>query len=1034
MIIDPKILGKLRKIEARYTPYCFATLGQVEVEFAQTQEHFRAVPSETAGLKWQPAKPGTCWGGPWITAWFRGRVKLPSSCRGEPVFVCARTGAGEALFFVDGELQGAFDGNHPVVMMTDRASDRRTYEIAVEAYAGHPCVGTQPDDVYLPDFERTFEGIELLSRREDAIAFVFDLKVLLSLIDALPEESLRRAQILATLTEVYALVEALPGERPESSWRPRLAQACRRMRPLLSARNGDTAPWMGIVGHSHLDTAWLWPIAETWRKCARTFSTVLNLMDQYPEFVFLQSAPYHAEVVERLYPRLFRRIQQQVAAGRWEPNGGMYVEPDCNIPSGESLIRQFLLGQQATRRMFGRTADALWQPDVFGYSAALPQIMRGCGVEFFLTTKIAWNDTTRFPYDTFWWRGIDGTPVLAHFNKIHCWPDPKTLTEQFRDLQHKEVEDRRLSAFGYGDGGGGPQFEMLEVARRVGDLEGCPRTSYTTVSDFMKGIRDQRGKDLPEYFGELYLEGHRGTLTSIARIKKGNRQVELALRDAELLCTLAAFRGQPYPAKALRGLWEKFLVNQFHDILPGSSIPEVNDQAIAELGQCLEEARSLAQEALQTFGRRQEESPTSFLVFNTLGWKRTGELALEGIPRGLIPVDPGLCSQRVTTLEGRELLLIVGLELPPLGAATLDLEPGQSQEKSSFKVKENVVETPFARVRFDRAGRLVSFVDRASGRELVRQGRAFNVLWLGEDVPEAWDNWDIDRDQRLKMQAQTRLVRRQVVANGPLQLRICCEWEIGERSRLVQHLVFHATTPRVDFETEVDWNEKHRLLKTGFATDLLATTARHEIQCGHVERPTHSNRPHDQAQFEVCNHKWTDLSENRFGVALLNDCKYGISTNKGEIRLTLIKSGTHPDPRGDQGHHSFRYAFLPHACGFSTEAVVQPGCEFNIAPLAVPVAAGTPPVASLLAISVANIAVEAVKWAEDGKGFVVRLYEAERSGVCAELAFGIPVRQVEQTNMLEEEGEKLAIKNNRIKVYFRPFEIKTLKIVPASPR
>lgn len=1029
MIVDPKTLAKVRQLETRYASWCFAPLGTVAAEYAETDQHFRTPPPRSAGLTWKPATPGTTWGGPWLSAWFRARVRVPRTGHDQRIFLRARTGSGEALLLVDGQPQGVFDGNHPVVLLTSRASDRRVYEVAVEAYAGHPCVGTQPDDREgRPDYRRVFEGIELLLEREDVTAFVFDLKVLLSLKDGLPADSGRRAQVAAGLAEVWAAIEALPDERPEESWRPRLAQARKLMRPLLAARNGDAAPTMGILGHSHIDTAWLWPVAETWRKCARTFSSVLNLMDQYPEFVFTQSAPYHAEVVERLYPGLFRRLQQRVAEGRWEVNGGMYVEPDCNVPSGESLVRQFLLGQQATRRMFGRSSDAFWQPDVFGYSAALPQIMRGCGIEFFLTTKIAWNDTTRFPYDTFWWRGIDGTPVLAHFNKMHCWPDPKTLTEQYADLQHKEVEDRRLSAFGYGDGGGGPQYEMLEVARRVADLDGCPRTSYTTVSDFMQGIRDQRGPDLPEYLGELYLEGHRGTLTSIAAIKRGNRLAELALRDAEILSTIAALQGRPYPAAALRQAWQELLLNQFHDILPGSSIPEVNDQAVAGLERCRATARELSTRALSHQGRTTARRPTTFLVGNTLSWERRGELALEGVPRGLVPADPELEYQRITTVDGRDLFVIAGIGLPSLGAVRLELKPGRARRGSPFRVTARGIETPFARVRFDRAGRMVSFVDRGTGRELVRAGGAFNAFWMGEDVPAAWDNWDLDFDLRRKLEPRGRLVSREVVADGPLQLRLRCEWEIGEGSHLQQDLVFHATTARVDFETELDWNERHRILKAVFATDLLAGSARHEIQYGHVERPTHLNRPYDRARFEVCNHKWTDLSENRFGLALLNDCKYGLGAKGGDLGLTLIKSGTHPDPRAEQGHHRFAYALLPHEGGFSAESVVRPAYEFNVPVLVHPVPAGTAPPSSLLTISATNVIVEAVKWAEDGDGFVVRLYEAERSKVQTEIAFGPSVRQVQETNMLEEGGQVLALRNGRVKTWFRPFEIKTLRV------
>ncbi len=1037
MSVEGKLAEKLAQIERRYADLCFHSVGEVEVEYCKTREHFTRVPESDAPVRWKRAIPGLQWGGPGITAWFKGVAKLPSDCRGEKVFIRAQCGGMETLFVANGELRGVFDLNHSVVLLTPKGSTRKIYKLAFEAYAGHHFPGTQPDDTmatwrrragHTAKFEARFEKIELLLQREDVAAFVFDLRALLQLVDALEEGNPRCGGILRELGRVFEQIDALPAERLEASWRPKLGMARGIMRPLLAAGNSGSAAQAGLIGHSHIDTAWLWTLDETRRKCARTFSSVLNLMDQYPEFLFIQSAPYHVEMMEESYPALFRRIRDQVKSGRWEPNGAVWIEPDCNIPSGESLIRQFLVGQQSTRRMFEYSADTFWQPDVFGYSGAIPQIMRGCGVEYFLTTKLAANDTTRFPYDTFWWKGIDGSSVLAHFNRIQCSPDPKTLNEQWRDVQHKDFQDRWLCSFGYGDGGGGPQYEMLEMARRVGDLEGCPRASYTTVSDFMRGVGDELGENLPEYFGELYFESSRGTFTSIAAIKKGNRLSELALRDAEFLSTLAALGGWPYPGKILSEIWKQLLVNQFHDILPGSSIAEVNDRAIAELQQCNKNAHELTEDALRSLLGKSQKTGDSFLVLNSLSWERSGELALGGISRNRIPADPNVTWQRVQTLEKEDLLVVSGLALPPLGGARLNLKAGRKSAASGFKVVNRTVDTPFARCRFDGKGRIVSLVNRESGRQLVAKDGAFNVFWVGEDVPLGWDNWDIDLDQEQKMQPVNGLLGRERVTDGPLQLRFRSEYRIGERSRLTQDMVFHATTPRIDFETVVDWEEKHALLKVGFATDILASNARHEIQFGHVERPTHRNRPVQRAQFEVCCHKWTDLSENRFGVALLNDCKYGVSVHGGEMRLTLIKSGTHPDPRGDRGRHLFRYALLPHACPFSTESVIRPGYEFNVAPITYPVAGGVGGIESLLTVSAPNVIIETIKWAEEAEAFVVRLYEAERSGTTAVLQFGPKIESVEETNMLEEESRALRVKSGRVSLYFRPFEIKTLKI------
>jgi len=1023
MLTDKKIPGKLEKIEQRYEQLRFEKIADVPVEMCETREHYRCEPRKG---KWRPVAPGTKWGDDWLTFWFRGDVRLPKAGDGKTVYVRFKSDA-ETLFMVDGEHRGVFDGNHPVVMMAKKGAAGKRYHLAFEAYTGHTFPGTQPGGPahVVGKLSRSFGGVEVLLEREDVTAFVFDLRVLRQLAGALPPNSLRRNKIHHALAQVYVAVDAIPDETSEESWRPALARARRVMRPLLAARNGDTAPFMGLIGHSHIDTAWLWPLAETWRKCARTFSSTLNLMDQYPEFLFVQPAPCHAEVVREEYPGIFARMQKAAAAGRWEPNGAMWVEPDCNVPSGESFVRQLLVGQQATREMFGYTADTLWLPDVFGYSAALPQILQGCNVEFFCTTKISWNDTTRFPYDTFVWKGIDGTAVIAHYNSMHCWPDPATLTDHWNWVQHKDVQDRRLCAFGFGDGGGGPMAEMCEIARRVEDLEGCPRTAYTTVGDFMKNLRDEL-TDLPEWSGELYLELHRGTLTSIAKIKRGNRKTELALRETELLCTLAALQGARYPADALRDLWKTLLTNQFHDILPGSSIAEVNDEAIESFDAAISEAQALAVPALKAISGKAAANSMTRLVVNSLSWPRTEEIEIDDAPNGTRPADPDLRAQWIEDVTGTRKLVVDGLTVPPLGSAALKLAKGQADSSSAFKVSGNRVETPHAKIRFDKIGRIVSLVDKASGREIVRPRGALNSLLIGEDIPQSWDNWDIDADHRLKMVVEDRLLSREVVTDGPLQLRLRSEYQIGSQSRMAQDLVLHATTPRVDFETVIDWAEKHRLLKAGFQFDVLADSARHEIQYGHVERPTHQNLDQDRARFEVCAHKWTDLSEHGFGVALLNDCKYGVGVSGSEIRLSLMKSGTHPDGRGDEGQHQFTYSLLPHACGFSAESVIRPAYELNIPPTVAPTPSDVTPSDSLLRVDAPNVIVESVKWAENGRGFVVRLYEAAKTGTRVSVKINVPVKSVSETNMLEEEPKKLTLKRDTASLYLRAFEIKTL--------
>lgn len=1053
MLADPKLIRKISAIETTYDALRYRPIRAVDVEFCETREHYRTVPPDDCGLEWMPVAEGHHWGDSWVTGWFRGTVTIPEELDGHALFIRASTGGRECLFLVDGRHYGVFDRNHPVRLLTSQAVGSRTYQIHLESYAGHSFPGTQPYDqpivvsggadqdgaITIVPSSRIFGGIHLVAENADVSAFVFELRALRQLAQALDEHSLRRGRIFSVLEAVLARVYAKPEEVDEEVWRSALADCRDVMRPALAQKNGPTTPEFGIIGHSHIDTAWLWPLAETYRKLARTFSSVLALMDQYPDFQFTQSAAYHADIVERLYPEIFSRIQERVREGRWEINGAAWIEPDCNIPSGESLVRQFLFGQRATRRMFGVTSDTLWQPDVFGYSAALPQILQGVGVRYFCTTKLGWNDTNRFPYDTFVWEGLDGSSVLAHFNRIHCSPDPETLLDSWRQVQHKDVQDRRLIAFGYGDGGGGPMAEMIEMGRLSEDLEGCPRAKYTSITEFMDSCRDDLA-NLPHWAGELYLELHRGTLTSMAAIKRGNRKCELALRDAEFAATLAALSGSPiiggggdqsrtYPAEALNEAWKTLLTNQFHDILPGTSIAEVNDQAVEELAGCLAEAERIRDEAFKSLSG--VDRAQTLLIANSLGWDRAGELDLTGLSAGCRPAGKDLIFQEYADLDGHEHLVVHGLTIPALGYAAFpaaDSRGMEAHDQSPFTYDGDTIETPFAQIVFDKSGSVVSFYDKSVRRELVIDGGRFNGFLLGEDVPAAWDNWDIDRDQAAKMQWQDALVDRAVVADGPLQLRLRQSFRIGRSSVLTQDIVFHATTPRVDFETQVDWREKHQFLKVAFETGLLIGAARHEVQFGHVTRSTHDNTSYDRAQFDVCAHKWTDLAEGQYGIAFLNDCKYACTVRGGRYTLSLLKSGRHPDPRGDEGVHRFSYALLPHQGGFSVENIVRPAHEFNAAPCVVSVALKPSEPFSLVAVSAPNVIVEAVKMAEDGEGFVLRLYEAGMTGTHATLTFGVPVTAVRQTNLLEEEPENLPVSANAVETYFRPFEIKTLRV------
>lgn len=1049
-----KTLNKLKRLEQIYTACIFTEAAEVPVCFLETDAHLYEPPGEEEN--WRPAASGTEWGTAWGSAWFKGAFTVPEALDGKDLYIRAETDGVEAMLWKNGSPSGIFThareaenrGNHHTLLLASEARAGAVYDLALEAYAGHPVYGTQPyqtfasnDGGYHHRFTRVFRSVRIMLRRDDVMDFVFDLRALNQLAASEAVDGFRRAKVAEGLLQVFKLLVQSPEEASETVWRPQLAAARELMKPLLASRNGDSAPAAGLIGHSHMDTAWLWTRDETIRKCARTFANALSLMEQYPEYTFVQSSVFHAELMRRHYPSIFEGMKRRIAEGRWEPNGGVFVECDCNLVSGESMIRQFLKGQQYTRRHFGYTADTFWLPDTFGYSAAIPQIMAGVRVKYFLTTKLSWNDTNAFPYNTFRWRGLDGTPVLAHFNFIHCWPDAGSLIERIYgtgyfsngaavggDRRYKAADAKRLISYGYGDGGGGPQYEMLESARRVKDLEGAPKAEHTLVSRFM-GELETACPNPPVYAGELYFEGHRGTLTQLHPIKRNNRKAEFALRSLEFAEVWRRLHGLAPVGGDRREEWvELLLINQFHDILPGTSIPEVHDRAVREVGGVI---RGAAERTRLLLGEAAGPAAGAVTVWNTLSWERRGVLALEGLPSGVWPT--GYAAQRVRDLAGREKLLIGGAAVPAMGTLTIPLateNPADGATASSpFRLDGQRLETPHAVIGFDDNGYIASYVDKASGRELRRPGGLpLNVLLSGEDLPFAWDNWDIDRDAFGKLQPETRLEQRELAADGPLELRIRSRYRIGQHSSLAQDMVFRADSPRIDFETVIDWKDKHLLLKAGFDVNILAPSARHEIQFGHVERPTHRNASQEQGMFEVCAHKWSDLSEGRFGAALLNDCKYGVSVEGSDLKLTLHKGGTHPDYRGDEGVHELVYSFLPHSGSFSAENVIRPAYELNVPLLTAP-GPCQPEHAFLAAIDAPNVLIETVKPAEEGDAYVLRLYEAERSAVIgAKLTLGQTPERAVLTNLLEEELEELPVTDCAIRLSFRPFEIKTVKV------
>jgi alpha-mannosidase len=660
----------------------------------------------------------------------------------------------------------------------------------------------------------------------------------------------------------------------------------------------------------------------------------------------------------------------------------------------------------------------MWLPDVFGYSGALPQIMAGCGVKYFSTQKIFWNYNggEPFPYNSFWWEGIDGTRVLAHIhNDYNSHTNPAKLMQRWNERAQKDGIRARLMPFGYGDGGGGPTRLHLEYLRRCADLEGLPRTRQASPVDFFKDLEADAAR-LPAYVGELYFQAHRGTLTSQARTKRGNRKGEFALREAEFWGVAArALAGFDWPATSMEGAWKGLLLNQFHDILPGSSIERVYQEAEALYEKVLGTARSVAVAAARKLTSPDAKAVT---VFNSLSWERT---ALVALPRGFAGARAGGVDLPVQRIGGAT---HVEARIPACGWQTLE-SARPPRTPNTLKASPTLLENDLLRLRFNALGEIVSLFDKEAARELA--AAPMNSFRMYKDVPRSYDAWDLDSPYELQPVALPGRAEVKVVAAGPLVAVLRVRRTLG-RSVMTQEIRLRRGSRRIDFVTRVDWREKHKLLKVAFPTTLHANEALHEVQFGHLPRPNHRSRPFDADRFEVANQKWTALAESARGVAVLNDCKYGVNVLGGSINLTLLKSPVAPDMRADQGMQEFTYSFLAWNGPFAQSGVTQQAYDLNAPALTLPGRAGE---ASLFTVEPANVVLDTLKPAEDGSGdLIVRLYESDRAATTALLRTALPLRRAAETDMLEANPRALPLRRGALRLEFRPFEIKTLRLTP----
>ena len=865
--------------------------------------------------EWKPAVMNQRWQGRDLYVWVTATVEIPAEWKERKVlgrFDFGKTGGGgnsgfESLLFVNGKPYQGVDSNHQEVFFPPELVGT-TVELSFRLWSGLEGGGKPREQ------EMMLRKAEICWLDEAADDLVFTSWAALETVKELDENQPERSLLLTALDRAYLLVDwSKPGSE---GFYASIAEAREELNNQIAAIEKHHPVTIRCIGHTHIDVAWLWRLKHTREKGARSFSTVLRLMELYPDYVFLQSQPQLYEYIKSDYPEIYSQIKERVKEGRWEAEGGMWVEADCNITSGESLVRQLLYGTRFLRDEFGVSCKYLWLPDVFGYSWALPQILLKSGIKTFMTTKISWNQYNRMPHDTFWWRGMDGSEILTHFittpttggawfytyNGVITPQTVKGIWDTYRD---KDLNKELLLSYGYGDGGGGVNREMLELRRRLNEMPGLPQVLTGRADEYFDRLH-QTVAETDQYVhtwdGELYLEYHRGTYTSQAYNKRMNRKLELLYRDTEWLSTLQsvfASTWDNYPQQDLVAGWKILLRNQFHDIIPGSSIREVYEDSTLEY----EEARQLAQgnwdKAAQAIASKDE--PGAYTVFNSAPWTRGGLVE--------IPAEEGMAQGRWLDAEGNPLTaelrdgmwLVKVDNMPAMGFARVwfDQETAGADAASPFTYGANRLTTPYYDLKWNEAGQLVSVYDLTAEREVLAPGARGNVLQVFEDKPMAHDAWDIDIFYQEKMREVTDLVSVDLVEANALQAVVRFNWRYMD-STICQDLVVYADSRRIDFRTHVDWHEQHQLLKVAFPVDIRATEATYDIQFGNVKRSTHWNTSWDQARFESVGHQWADLSEQGYGVSLLNDCKYGYDIKDNRLRLSLVKSATHPDYAADQ--------------------------------------------------------------------------------------------------------------------------------------
>jgi len=958
--------------------------------------------------------------------WFRTTIVLPEDYTGKTVvfrITTGREGQWDAcnpqfLFHVNEKLVQGCDVNHREVILTDFAKKNESFDIAFLAYGG-----TEGKDLLIQ--------CHLMVLDTETEALYYDLKMLTETAELIyDKDAYNRIKLINGLDPVADRLDLR--SRYTDEYYEMIAD-CREMLKKAFYSDISDQPVVYAIGNTHIDIAWLWTVEQTREKVLRSYATVIELMDRYPDYKFIGSQAILYQFVKEQKPDLYERIKEKVRSGQWEVDGGMWLEADCNIPSGESLVRQFLKGEQFFEEEFGVRSKTLWLPDVFGYSAALPQILKQFDIPYFVTTKLAWNQYNQLPNDVFKWRGLDGSEVLTFMptttdynknlgNNISFTDTRNTTTYTgilgpnmtlgtYERFQNKDIIKDTLMLYGYGDGGGGPTREMLENEKRLKfGLPGIPRIETSFNSAYLDMAYNKlKGKpSTPTWDGELYFEYHRGTLTSNGSVKRWNRKLEILVRKLEILTMIDYIeQGISVPKESLEKIWDIILLNQFHDIIPGTSIAEVYETTEKEYQLAYDIAQSLL---------HKEQDSKCVTVFNDLSFESSDVVKMKVGADNIVALDSDQPVQYIAEDE----VIFIAEDVPALGFKSFEFVKGKNNLHTKKLITHFDFENEYYNVSFNGKGEVTSLTEKLTDYEYMSD--VGNQIIAFEDRPANWDNWDIDVFyQRKPYMFET--AEMYLTESGPVRWTIETVHAMGS-SVIKQKIHLYKELPRIEFVHDVDWQENNLLLRTQFPTNIYQNKATFDIQFGSVERETTNNNSWDLAKFETCGHKWMDLGNNSVGLSLMSDSKYGYSAKQGVMGLSLIKSGTYPNVTADIGKHHYAYAIYPHVKRWSDAQTVEQAERFN-SELTV-IDSSNSSAEQIVNLVEGDVFLDVIKLSEDGKRVIVRLHEHKNTYTHVKMKVSSKLKTPKIVNLREEIQESIEMNDQFLKLTFKPFEIKSL--------